>query len=310
MPGPKIWPVILFSFTLIIMISLLGPTPAAAGGYVGSGGPMDCYVEINGIKFHYLEYPAAGPDVVLIHGFASSTYTWEKTAPLLHQAGYHVRALDMKGFGWSDKPEGADYNPLTLMEEINQWMHVLGLEQVVLAGNSLGGAMGWLLALEHPDKISRLILIDAAGYPHKMPGIVRAAHLPMAAGLSKLFFSRRMVRRIFEQVYYCDDLITGEQIEAYYARMSTENAFKAQVALARSLKVDSFKRYIERIPEIKVKTLVIWGENDEWIPLENGRKFNRDLINSTLAIIPCCGHAPQEERPGAVAGIILDFLEK
>jgi len=103
----------------------------------------DHFVEINGIKYHYTEYPGSGQSVFLLHGFASSTYTWEKTAPLLQAEGYHVWALDMKGFGWSDKPEDSDYTPRQLREEVNAWMDAMGLEKVVFVGNSLGGEIAW-----------------------------------------------------------------------------------------------------------------------------------------------------------------------
>jgi pimeloyl-ACP methyl ester carboxylesterase len=83
----------------------------------------DHFVTIDGVRYHYTEYPGSGQDVFLLHGFASSTYTWEKVAPMLQANGYHVWALDMKGFGWSDKPEDADYSPQQLLRKSTPgWM--------------------------------------------------------------------------------------------------------------------------------------------------------------------------------------------
>jgi pimeloyl-ACP methyl ester carboxylesterase len=107
-----------------------------------------------------------------------------------------------------------------------------------------------------------------------------------------------------------DDKVTEEQIDAYFKRMSTENALDAQVVLARSIDFEAMSIHTKRIPEIKNRTLIIWGENDEWIPLESGHTFKRDLLNSKLVILPECGHIPQEEKPEATARTMIDFIEK
>lgn len=271
--------------------------------------PKDRFIETGGVRYHYTEYAGKGPVVELLHGFASSTYTWEKVAPYLNEAGYHVLALDMKGFGWSDKPKDANYDPYTLMQEVNQWMDAIGLKDVTFVGNSLGGAIAWLMALEHPEKVGRLVLIDAAGYPMQKPFIIRMAGSPLSGLVAKLFFCRLLVKWNLKQVYDHEDWITEEQVNAYYNRLRTENALDAQIAVARSLEVKQFEKYIKRISTIEKKTLIIWGVNDRWIPLEEvGYRFRRNLSNSRLVVIPECGHIPQEEHPEKCARLILDFI--
>ncbi len=272
--------------------------------------PEDKYIMIDGVNYHYTEYPGTGRNVFLLHGFASSTYTWEKVIPYLTKQGYHVWALDMKGAGWSDKPKDAKYDTVTLMQEVNKWMNVMGLKDVVFVGNSLGGAIAVLMALEHPDKTGQIVLIDSAGYPIKKPFIIRIAKMPLAGEITKLIFGRWMVRWNLKEVYFNDDLIPEETIDAYYNRMRTENVLDAKIALARSIDFDAFTPYIKRIPEIKNRTLIIWGENDEWIPLESGYNFKKNLSNSKLVILPECGHIPQEEKPEQTAKTMIDFIEK
>jgi pimeloyl-ACP methyl ester carboxylesterase len=272
--------------------------------------PEDKYIMIDNVNYHYREYPGTGLNIFLLHGFASSTYTWEKVIPHLTLQGYHVWALDMKGAGWSDKPVDSKYDIFTLTQEVNKWMEVMGLKDVVFVGNSLGGAIAVLMAQEHPDKTGQIVLIDSAGYPIKKPFIIRMAKMPLAGEITKLFFGRWMVGWNLKEVYYNDDLITEETIDAYYNRMRTENVLDAKVALARSIDFDAFTPYINRISEIKNRTLIIWGENDEWIPVESGHKFRKDLSNSTLVILPECGHMPQEEKPEQTAKTIIDFIEK
>jgi pimeloyl-ACP methyl ester carboxylesterase len=268
----------------------------------------DHFTTIDSIRYHYTEYPAPGRDVLLIHGFASSTYTWEKVAPSLQQLGYHVWALDMKGFGWSDKPRGAAYDPVTLTEEVCKWMDAMGLKDAVIAGNSLGGGVAWLMALMHPDKVHSLILVDAAAYPIEMPSVMKMSALPLSAGVSKLFFSRGIVRWSLQEVYYHRDLITNAQVEAYYDRLRTKNALNAQIAVVRALNYKTFEPYIRRIPEIKKRTLIIWGENDRWVPLHVGQRLNKELPDSTLVVIPSCGHIPQEEHPDVTAKHMAEFI--
>jgi len=275
------------------------------------GGPKACdhFMCLEGIRYHYTEHPADGPDIVLVHGFASSTYTWEAIVPYLCERGYHVFALDLKGFGWSDKPADAAYDPVSLMQEVNTWMDARGLTQAVFVGNSLGGAIAALMALEHPARISKLVLIDAAGYPMKSPMIIRLAHLPLAGSVMKLFFGPWVVRWNLKEVFSDDDRITEEKVTAYYDRLRTEKALEAQIAVARSLKLDGLEQYIKRISDIAANTLIIWGQDDRWIPLDIGRRFTNDIAGSTLTVIPECGHMPQEEQPKRTAELIIDFID-
>ena len=269
----------------------------------------DRFVKIGDVNYHYREYPATGQDIFLLHGFASSTYSWETTAPLLHEHGYHVWALDMKGFGWSDKPEGADYSPLTLMEEVKSWLDEMNLASVVFVGNSLGGAIGVLLALEHPEKVGSLVLVDSGGYPKAKPLIIDAARIPFSGCWMNLFLSRWVVEWNLRRVYHHGDRVSDETVDAYYDRLRTEHALDAQVSLAKSIDFDLFEEYIVRLPEIQAPTLIIWGENDRWVPLECGYNFRRDIPNSKLVVIPECGHVPQEEHPAVTTSFIVDFVE-
>jgi pimeloyl-ACP methyl ester carboxylesterase len=268
----------------------------------------DHFVKVGSLRYHYTEYPGAGRDIVFLHGFASSTYSWDKVAPVLNRLGYHIFALDMKGFGWSDKPAGAAYDPLTLTREVNQWMEAMGLRKVVLCGNSLGGGISTLIAILHPERAERVILIDAAAYNTKYPLIMKMANLPLSGEASKLFFSRWVVRQTLSEVYYHRDWITEDQVDAYYDRSRTENGLEAQIAVVRAMKFSQVERYVNRIPEIKARTLIIWGREDRWIPLSSAYRFNREIRGSSLVVIPACGHMPQEERPDVTAWLIDTFV--
>lgn len=271
---------------------------------------QDHFIKVGDVNYHYAEYPAKGKDILLVHGFASSSYSWESVAPLLQKQGYHVYALDMKGFGWTDKPLNSQYDTLTLMYRVKDWMDAVGLKKVIYVGNSLGGAVGVLMTIEFPQKIDKLVLIDAGGYPMKMPMIIRMASIPGSTFVSKAFFGKWMLSWNLKEVFYHKDWVSQDRIDNYYDRLATTGAIDAQASLISTLDFNAFHRFLERIPYVKTPTLIIWGRDDAWIPLEIGYKFRKELVNSVLCIIPECGHVPQEEHPALTAKLIIDFLNR
>ncbi|HOO70261.1 MAG TPA: alpha/beta hydrolase [Spirochaetota bacterium] len=304
--------------TVRLLISVFSAALLASGcgltmekipsGAVPDKSEKDHMITLDGVNYHYTEYPALGQDIVMIHGYAASTYTWEECAGILQKQGYHVWALDMKGFGWSGKPRDADYSPLVLGEEVYAWMKALKLKNVAMVGNSLGGGIAWAMAIVHPEMISRLVLIDAAGYKIKKPFIIELSNAPLAEETMNLFFGKWLVKALLCQVFYDDSKVTGERINAYYLRQCTENALYAQIQVGRKLDFALFETLLRRVPEITKKTLIIWGRDDNWIPLESAAMFRRDIKNSSIAVIPECGHIPMEEQPEITASLILDFM--
>lgn len=269
----------------------------------------DHFLTIHDIRYHYREYPGPGKDILLIHGFGSSTYTWEQVAPILSDAGYHVWALDMKGFGWSDKPREGDYDPVTLAREVNTWLEAMGIEQPVIVGNSLGGAIGIIMAIDHPENVDRLILIDAAGYHQKAPLIIRVMNSGPGAFVTKWTFGKWLVKGNLGMVFFDRALVTNKRINAYYDRLRTEGARDAQTAVSRAILKYATDPYIEKLSVISAPTLILWGAEDQWIPVEHAYRFQKDIPGADLTVIPECGHIPQEEHPETTARLIGTFLK-
>ncbi|GAB6096132.1 alpha/beta hydrolase [Desulfatiferula olefinivorans] len=283
--------------------------PRLPSGEMPDTGPHDRFVSVKGVNYHYTEYAGKGKTVVLLHGFGSSAYTWEKVAPVLNREGYRVLALDLKGFGWSEKPLDERYHVMDLMEDVDDWMEVMNITGAVVVGNSMGGAITALLSREHPGRVSSMVLLDAGGYPMKLPFPIKMARMPMSGVFSKLFFGRWLVRKSLREVSYNADTVTPERVEAYYRRLCTENAQAVQIKTARSIDFSKESPVMAANRGNQTKALIIWGRDDAWIPLETvGYRFRQDLVNSVLAVIPECGHVPQEEKPGEVARLILDFM--
>jgi len=280
----------------------VGQTPP---GKILNRTAADHYLKLGGLRYHYQEYPGRSPAIFLLHGFASSTYTWQKMAPRLNRAGFRVVALDMKGFGWSDKPLNARYDPKTLAREVAVFLKVKKLGPVVFVGNSLGGAIGLIVTLQHPALVSRLVLIDAAN-PQAKTFWRKVASLPLAGLVMRLTFGRWVVWDSLDEVYHDPKKVTDELVQAYYDRLRTQGALEAQRAVLSS--IHEIKPFYDRVGEIKVPALIIWGASDKWVPVEVGRKLHRSIRGSRLVILKNCGHVPQEECPGRTARLIADFL--
>ncbi|MCP4131296.1 MAG: alpha/beta hydrolase [bacterium] len=285
-------------------------------GQIFNNTEYDKYVYIDGVDFHYREYPSKkkkAQHVVLLHGFASSTYTWDAIDYRLHEEGYHVWALDMKGFGWSDKPLDSDYHAITLMEEVNKWMVTMGLDDVIFVGHSYGGGLAALLAFSYPKRIKKLVLVDAPAYEQKLPMILRLLRLPLSQQITTLvgnnLLIKILVKIILREIYYHKKWVSKKQVFEYYQRLITPNAAHIQIFLSKAIDFGALSVYSERLSEIKHDTLLIWGENDPWIPLSTAYEFNKDLPNSKLVIIPECGHSPFEEKPEISFKMLLNFMK-
>lgn len=277
-------------------------------GQVPNPSPNDHFIKVAGVNYHYTEYPGDGANVVLLHGFAASTYTWEAMAKMLNQKGYHVWAMDLKGFGWSDKPLDADYSAVALMEDVNGWMAAVGLTETVFVGNSLGGAIAVLLSDAHPERISKMVLIDAGGYPFDPPTAIKLAQLPLSTFFAEMIFGPWMIRHNLKQVFHNKELVTDERVREYFQRTNSQNGVATLIRTGRSVDFSEENPIVHAAADNTTPTLIIWGEADQWIPLDVGRRFENEMSNAVLTVIPQCGHIPQEEKPEETARLILDFI--
>ena len=282
--------------------------------------PEDNFVHIDtdvpDVQLHFRYYPGDGGDVVLIHGFASSAYTWEAMVSELRknyaESGKktpRIWALDMKGFGWSDKPFNAKYDPFSLTDDVNAWMTRMGIDDATVVGNSLGGAVAGILALNYPDKVRRLALIDSGGYPVEKKNGVKFVHIPFLRITGPLLFNRLIVKEALQSAFYDPGKVTAERVNAYFSRLKTRGGIAAQALVLKSLNSERIRTYGQRIKDIKQPTLIIWGQNDTWIPPQCGMWFRCDIQGSALVIIPHSGHVSQEEHPEEIAALLYRFLE-
>lgn len=264
------------------------------------------FVEIEGLRIHYQE-KGTGTPLVLLHGYTSSTYSWKDVFEPLSQ-NFRVIAVDLKGFGFSGKPDG-DYTRRAQAVLIAQILDRLKIERSWFAGNSMGGEIALNIALQNPQRIAGLILIDSAGVAVSggsslAPGYAKVPFVAPALTALALT-SDRLVREGLEKSFYDDVKITDERVASYYRPLRTRGG---QMAAIRARTQAGEFPVEQDLNKLNVPTLLIWGANDEVIPLEAGRKMNSLIKDSKLIVIEKCGHLPQEEMPERVLNEITKFV--
>lgn len=260
------------------------------------------------LKTHYIEKGEGSHHIILIHGFRAHTYTWKALVEPLANAGYHVWAIDLIGFGLSDKPEDVIYHPDFFVKQIHAFMESQEIAQAHLIGNSMGGGLALSLAIDYPQKVSSLTLLNALGYPLDIP-----FYMSIGRHLTKFwpgFLGPTMIRYGLKQIVYHQELVSDEQVEAYCLPYRFPGGINASL-----LTLDNFDNQIliemeRQYPSLNTPTLVIWGDHDQLIPLNHYEKFLKDFPSAEKLLISNCGHIPQEEAPQEVLAVLLPFLAK
>jgi pimeloyl-ACP methyl ester carboxylesterase len=263
------------------------------------------------VKLYYRE-EGSGRPLLLIHGFGASTFTWRHVAPDLAR-DHRVIAVDLKGFGQSDKPFDARYSVYDQAELLIQLIEDKDLRDLTLVGHSFGGGISLLLALEAQQRldgrISRLVLLDSIAYPQNIPVFFRMLDVPLVSQLGVRMVPPTVQTRVALKIAYFDDSkITPEEVEAYAAPLKTAAGKHAIIHSARQIVPEDIAELSERYKTIDLPTLILWCDHDRIVPLEVGLKLRRTLPNSTLRLVEDCGHMPQEEQPGSTLELLRDFL--
>jgi pimeloyl-ACP methyl ester carboxylesterase len=282
-------------------------------GEAASIQPKKFSFEYRGISINY-EEQGQGQPLILLHGYGASTYSWRHVLPYFSKA-YRVIAIDLKGFGLSDKPTDGDYSVLEQSRIVYEFIRVHRLENVILAGHSLGGAVSLLAYLMQSDQgahhISKLILIDTASYPQDLPLFISILRVPIINELSLFLSSNNFKSRmILRKAFFDHSKITEETVATYGAYLSLPGASQALIKTAKQMLPSNLEEISERYKSIDIPVLLIWGENDEIVPLEVGRKLAVNIPNSKLVVIPNCGHVPQEECPNEAIEAMESFLKR
>jgi pimeloyl-ACP methyl ester carboxylesterase len=267
--------------------------------------PPSRFVQVDGMDIHVRDQ-GAGPAVVLLHGMFSSLHTWDDWVAAL-QDSFRLVRLDLPGFGLTGPRPDADYSLSGYVGFLDLLLDELGIKRAFLVGNSLGGGIAWEYSLAHPSRVEGLILIDAVGYPREStPRIIVLGAIPGVRHLFRIFTPRLLVKRVLRGAYADHRKITPELVDRYHDLILRKGNRAAFLKMLRQ----PYPYGGERIPYLKAPTLIMWGEQDEWIPIKHAYLFHADLPYSHLLTYPNTGHAPMEELPDRTAADARLFLRR
>ncbi|WP_413519437.1 alpha/beta fold hydrolase [Psychrobacter glacincola] len=247
--------------------------------------------------------------VVLLHGTSASLHTWQGWTKALSDE-YCVVSMDLPGFGLTGPytDETIKYNSANYAKFVIQVLDSLNLKKVTLAGNSLGGKIAWRTAALYPDRIDKLILVDAVGYPatpKQVPiGFKLAKYSSLTPILSRVL-PRDVVKKSVLSVYADDSKVDEALIDRYYDLTLRQGNRRA---LNRRLQEMDNTSDQAQIKQLDLPTLIIWGAQDDLIPVKNTALFHKDISNSQLKIFNDLGHVPHEEDPVATVKVVKQFL--
>jgi pimeloyl-ACP methyl ester carboxylesterase len=268
------------------------------------------FVEVNGMQVHYRDEGTGFP-IVLMHGTAASLHTYDAWTKQLSK-DYRVIRLDLPAFGLTGPNKNAEYSIESYTKFLSQFLEKIKVAKFYLAGNSLGGNIAWNYAAEYPEKVRKLILIDASGLPTftPQPSIFKMAKTPILNSLFLYITPRFIIRKNIEQVYANKLKVTDALVTRYHKMSLRTGNRKAFIDRAKTDFNVAEKVNLVKLKSVKTTTLLIWGAKDTWIPLGNGKRMDSMLPNSKLVILENSGHVPMEENPKESLEFLKSFLNE
>jgi pimeloyl-ACP methyl ester carboxylesterase len=267
-------------------------------------GPQSKYIAIDGIQLHYV-VEGRGPDIFLIHGIGANLYCWRYMIPLLARS-FRVWAIDLKGYGLSDKPRKSSYGLDAQARLLVKFLELQGVRQCILVGNSMGGAIAAEMTIQRPELVKELVLINSAHDPKIIgPLDLRKAKMFIDV-LTPLVVNKIVVKQFIKNLYGIIKEVPDEVVSAYIAPyMSSDDTHHAFVASFEAL-VD--KTLVPRLKALNKRVLLLWGQNDRLVPVRFGKELHLTLSESRFHIHPEAGHHMQEEVPEWIVDKIKEFI--
>ncbi len=267
------------------------------------------FTDVDGHRVHYQEAgPKDAKPIILIHGFCSSTLVWSEVLLKLVARGFRVIAPDLLGYGYSGKPRNAEYTIASQSRMIVGLLDKLGFERAAVAGSSYGGAVAATVALDYPERVEKLILVGAVtnNAPTKYL-LMRLFGSPVIGDLVSplLIGSRRLLRLRMKRVYDRHSRVLDEKrVDARHLPLRAAATHRAIIRTVRRWDANRIQRDAHLISQ---PTLLIWGETDPEVPLQDGERLQEKIEGSRLIIFRNCGHLPHEEFPESFTEVVTNF---
>ncbi|MFN2577618.1 MAG: alpha/beta fold hydrolase [Pyrinomonadaceae bacterium] len=267
------------------------------------------FTRVNGVRIHYQEAgDENAPPIILIHGFISSNLIWSNTLLPLARKGFRVIAPDLPGYGYSDKPPAARYTIDEQASAVAGLMDQLAIQRATIVGASYGGAIAATMALNYPERVDKLILIGAVTNDEaKKKLLLRISCLPIIGDIATPLFlgSHWILRKRMQDMYRrMGKPVNERMVAARHHLLATSNAHRAMIRTARRWSANHIQREASLIRQ---PTMLIWGDQDDHIPLEDAFQLRDAIPNANLIIFRNCGHLPPAEYPEQFVKVVSGF---
>ena len=320
----RAWKIIGVIALIVVLLLLIGPLVYPVPPLTDTSSERDLadadsmFVDVNGVDIHYKEFGQGEPVFILLHGFGASEFSWREVVEPLSKLG-RVIVYDRPAFGLTERPMPGDWtgtNPYGFqgnVEILGGLMSELGVDKAVLVGNSAGGGVATAFALEHPEKVEGLVLVDPAvgnGRGGRFPSWLL---LPMASPQLR-HLGPLLVRSIAGEsgddtlrlAWHDPSLITQDVYEGYRRPLKANNWDKALYEFSIA---SNPVNYYERLHELAMPVLVVTGDDDRIVPTESSISLSKEIPGAQRVVFNSCGHVPQEECPDQFMDSLQTFLE-
>ncbi len=268
------------------------------------------FVNVDGMRVHYQEFgDETRPAMLLVHGYTASAYVWRHCVHVLADAGFYVLAIDLVGFGYSEKPRWFEYSIDAQARVVERFLDRLGIGRAWLVGSSYVVEVPAALGVYYPERVKKLVLVDVVVNDDlKKHPILRLAAIPGVGEMITPFLSDSYSLhrwRMSGSLAPCNSsLVTGERINAIRRPLYAADGHHSLLATSRNWRANRIERDAHLIMQ---PTLIVWGEDDTVIPASDGQKLHDAIADSRFVLIKNAGHIPQEERSDVFASIVADF---
>ena len=268
------------------------------------------FTRVGGVRLHYQDAgDGNAPPIILIHGLISSTLIWSGVFLPLARAGFRVIALDLPGYGYSDKPADSAYTIKSQARAVLGLMDRLGIRKAMVVGASYGAAVAATMALDHAERVERLVLVGAVSNDEpKKKLLLRVVRIPLIGDIATPLFlgSRWVLRQRMKDMYKrLQKPLNPKMVEARFHVLETANMQRAMIRTVRRWYANRIQREASRIRQ---PTMLTWGDKDDHIPLSEGFKLRDAIPNSRLVVFRNCGHLPPAEYPAQFVELVAEFL--
>lgn len=292
---------------LLVVASVLLFTPDADPAALRSrylAAPGDVRT-VDGVSLHVRDTgPRDVPVLVLLHGLGASLHTWEPWARAL-QANFRVVRFDFPGHGLSGAVPDGDYRDARTHRLLQALLDSLRVSRATLVGNSMGGRIAWSFTAGHPDRVTRLVLISPDGFASPGFEYDKPAEVPAVLGLMQWVLPRAMLKANLAPAYANPSRLTDSVVTRYHDLMRAPGNRQALLARMRQTMLTD---PLPRLRTITAPTLLLWGAQDQMIPVANADDYRAAMPHAQLVILPTLGHLPFEEAPADALAPLLAFL--